>query len=231
MIAALKMVLSRIPKQWFWSFGFPIILGVIFIVLNAYILAQPIVENDLITLIFILSVGGVVVSFVLLLIIYSLIIIGELNVQVSQVGIVNQKETIEIKKKNIHHNIELYAINRSLWEVKTSVRRKWLPSQPKPDVEVFLEAIKYSPPHCGVCKADLESHWDVRTKFYRCSSRDCENHKKRISEDERDNVMTLFKNQFARDIRNDYKKYWILYSEEYLRLTDGKPEDFKDPVL
>jgi len=225
------MVLNRIPKQWFWSFGLPIILGIVFIILNAYALAQPIVENDLITLIFILSVGGVAFGFVFLIIIYALIIIGELKILHNDIKDGKSTSTRVLSKKNIRRYIEIQTLNNDIWEVDVSLKRKWLPTEIKPNVEDFISALSFSEPHCGLCKANIEMEYSHgNTGSYRCSNFDCKNSERKIPAGHKKALKSTIENQYAGAIRNDYDSYWEIYTAKYLELTDGKPEEYQDPL-
>ncbi len=147
----LKLVLNRIPKGWFYSSMSSLILGFFFLIINSIAFAQPIVNEMLIGLIFLVSVVLIILIFLILIIKYVLLTIEEKNEK--DLDLVTAKPIKKTaSKKNIRRHIELQTLNNNLWEIKVSVKRKWWPSEQMPNIEDFLKALEFSEPYCGLCK-------------------------------------------------------------------------------
>lgn len=225
----LKLVLNRIPKGWFYSSMSSLILGFFFLIINSIAFAQPIVNEMLIGLIFLVSVVLIILIFLILIIKYVLLTIEEKNEK--DLDLVTAKPIKKTaSKKNIRRHIELQTLNNNLWEIKVSVKRKWWPSEQMPNIEDFLKALEFSEPYCGLCKSNIESNYSSSIRYSRCSNFECKNSNEQIPSTVVSQLKSTLENQFAGDIRNDYEKYWDIYTTIYLGITDGKPEEFQDPI-
>jgi len=230
MKASFLIVFNRIPKKWFSTLGTIVFTNIFFI---PWLLNQPIEGLPRILVIIGISLGVIIFYFTVMTIVYSLQIIKELNAAIENQGHIRSTDIVIKKKDKLRSHIEIHTIiSDGLWEIKVSVRRRWLPSEPRPNVEDFIESIKYSEPHCGLCHSNLEHGYlfGHSRGGNKCTNPECENSRKILI------VMSLYDqckdvaNQFAGQVRSDYDKYWELYKSTYQEITNGKPEKYQAPL-
>lgn len=138
------------------------------------------------------------------------------------------KDQIKIKKKTIPYEFELEVINYNFIEYTVLIKRRWLPTEEKPGVEDFLEAISFSKERCGECQSDFYVDYGSYN-WYSCINKNCKNEKK-IIENELFKYRSIAQTQYMGKIRNSYEKYWNTYNKIYDKFTNKNYEEYKDPV-
>lgn len=174
--------------------------------------------------------------YVLIIILLSTVIscariIYKINEKVNQIELnPDGKKTFQskiIKKKKLPYKFELETINYNFIEYTALIKRRWLPTEEKPGIEEFIDAIEFSKERCGKCHSDFYINHGVYS-WYSCKNPDCENNKKMMDTEIQQTKRLAF-SKYKGDVRTNYSKYWEMYKNIYDRYTKKNYSEYEDP--
>ena len=212
MIEALKLVF----KKWYtWLFWLPV-LDLFFPINKIKYLEWYKVEHGIIIVILVFLFAAITV-------------IKEFNVIDCEI---DQKPKNNLKQ--LPANFELETIQKDNFEWVFKVGRYFTPDS-KPEEDKFIEEIEMSKTRCIKCKSEIikgvsPGFYNTKERYTQCPNQECELNKKLVSDYELENIEEQENLKFISSVRLDFDKYWQIYCRKYNKITNGKNDEFVQPI-
>lgn len=147
------------------------------------------------------------------------------------------KDSVEEPKKELKSlpaNFELETIQKDNYEWVFKIGRYFYPDS-TPDIDKFIDAIEMSKTRCVLCKSDIENNVSFgfptpKKRGARCPNRECELYEKLNLEYEFEDLEKQEEIKFISAVRKNFDKYWKIYCKKYDEATNGKYDEFVDPI-
>ena len=148
-----------------------------------------------------------------------------------------ETESVEEPKKvlkSLPANFELETIQKENFEWVFKVGRYFTPDS-KPEEDKFIEEIDMSKTRCIKCKSEIikgvsTGFYNRKERYAQCPNQECELNKKLVSDYELENIEEQENLKFISSVRLDFDKYWQIYCRKYNKITNGKNDEFVQPI-
>ena len=177
-----------------------------------------------------ITLGLILISIFISLFITVYKLIHELNTNENKKPSAYIIEPIKKNKLPDYLDLKTEILNGIQYNVK--IVRCFYPDD-KAGMEKFLEVIRIKNVLCSECKSDISRQFNQDRRFYvyTCSNKICKNHMKQGFTDlQYKDFLVQFLTQAKSEIRQDFNKYWDIYLKDYKTLTDGKYEEYYEPI-
>lgn len=211
MIKAIKLVF----KKWYTWLSWIPLLGFFFPINDIKYFNWYEVEHGIIIVIGIFLFAAIVV-------------IKELNISDFKID-----ERPKSYLKPLPANFELETIQKENFEWIFKVGSYFTPDS-MPEEDRFIEEIEMSKTRCKNCKNEIKKNistgYNPRAQYAQCPNQECELHEAVKNEYELESLEEQEKLKFISSVRLDFDKSWQIYCRKYNKITNGKNDEFVQPI-